>query len=218
MKFDELVKKRFEELDIALEALRKRGEKQKSGGILYPMMEFQQWATSVMSLLEQIDSQECAYYKKFAQAQVSDRYQRHMEGGDVDKCSGIFRAAKADFLGGYLIRIRSLIEAEVLTDGLEQAEEFLKVNYKDAACIIAGVVLEIAVKDVCARNGIALTKLDAMNGELAKNGIYNKSMQKQITAWAGLRNDGAHGNWQAYTKDQVELMVAGVRTFVATYL
>ncbi len=217
MKFDELIKKRFEELDLALESLRKRGAKEQFE-TFYPMMEFQQWATSVMSLLERVDRQDGALYRKFAQAQMSEKNQRHMLGGDVDKCAGIFKAAKEDFLGGYLVRFHSLIEAEVLNDGLEQAEEFIKAGYKDAACIVAGVVLETAIKDLCNRNNILLAKLDTMNGELAKAGIYNKSMQKQITAWAGLRNDAAHGNWPAYTKEQVALMVAGVNAFIADYV
>jgi len=193
MKLDALVTRRFEELDLSLDALRKRGKKQQIE-TLYPMMEFQQWATSVMSLLERIDRQDGAPYKKFAPAQMSAKNQRYVLGGDMDKCAGIFKAAKEDFLGGNLVRFRSIIEAEVLADAIEQAEEFLRAGYKDAACIIAGVALETAIKDRCNRNGILLAKLDTMNAELAKAGVYNKAMQKQVTAWAGLRNEAAHGN------------------------
>ena len=159
-----------------------------------------------------------ALYRKFAQAQMSAKNQRYVLGGDMDKCAGIFKAAKEDFLGGNLVRFRSIIEAEVLADAIEQAEEFLRAGYKDAACIIAGVALETAIKDLCNRNGILLAKLDTMNAELAKAGVYNKAMQKQVTAWAGLRSEAAHGNWTAYTKEHVALMLPGINAFIAEHV
>ena len=57
-----------------------------------------------------------------------------------------------------------------------------------------------------------------MNAGLAKADLYNKSMQKQITAWAGRGNDAAHGKWDAYTDEDVKDMVVGVRRFIAEHL
>lgn len=219
MKVEELIKKRFQELELALQELLKKGSGQQVGGTLYPMLEFQQWATSVMSLFERVVGANGAHYKKFAQAQMSEKGQRYVSDGDLNKCAGIFKAAHDDFLGGYMVSFRSLVEAEVLTDSLEQADEFLRLGYKEAACITTGVALETAIRDICKQRGISTTgSLNTMNQELCKAGIYNVSMQKQITAWAGLRNDGAHGNKDAYSKEQVKLMIDGVTQFLATQL
>jgi len=57
-----------------------------------------------------------------------------------------------------------------------------------------------------------------MNADLAKAGVYNISMQKQITAWAGKGNDAAHGNWDNYTKEDVADMINGVQRFIAENL
>jgi hypothetical protein len=46
-------------------------------------------------------------------------------------------------------------------------------------------------------------------------GRVHKNDQKQVTAWAGLRNDAAHGNYGNYTDEQVKLMVAGIRDFIS---
>jgi hypothetical protein len=57
-----------------------------------------------------------------------------------------------------------------------------------------------------------------MNADLAKAGVYNLAKQKQITAWADLRNKSAHGEWGAYSAADTEDMIKGVERFVADYL
>ena len=44
---------------------------------------------------------------------------------------------------------------------------------------------------------------------------YNKLDQKSVTAWLDLRNRAAHGRYEEYTRDQVELMVQAVTEFMA---
>jgi hypothetical protein len=61
----------------------------------------------------------------------------------------------------------------------------------------------------------AKQKLDTMNSDLAKAGAYNKNDQKQGTAWAGFRNDAAHGNYRNYGNGEVRLMLAGIRDFIS---
>jgi hypothetical protein len=36
-----------------------------------------------------------------------------------------------------------------------------------------------------------------------------------VTAWAGLRNDAAHGNYSNYGDSEIKLMVAGIRDFIS---
>ena len=107
---------------------------------------------------------------------------------------GILNSAKDDYENGYLFDTRTLIEAEVFDDFLEQAEELLKKDYFLASAVIAGCVLEDAVRKLCIKNNITLSakpKLDSMNSELAKANVYNLLKQKKITALADLRNKAA---------------------------
>ena len=48
-----------------------------------------------------------------------------------------------------------------------------------------------------------------------KNQIYSKLDQKSVTAWLDLRNNAAHGHYDKYEAVQVELMISGVRDFIA---
>lgn len=84
--------------------------------------------------------------------------------------------------------------------------------------MLAGVALEIALKELSTRNGISHGKLDAMNVELCKKTVYNMGMQKQITTWAHWRNKAAHGEWHEYEDSDVDDMIKGVTRFVADYL
>jgi hypothetical protein len=65
---------------------------------------------------------------------------------------------------------------------------------------------------------VPIAKFEQMNADLAKAGVYNKSMQKQLTAWYGRRNDAAHGIGANNTEADVTAIIDGVRRFVADYL
>jgi hypothetical protein len=119
----------------------------------------------------------------------------------VRRGQGILRAALEDFEHGYLFDVRRLIESEVFADFLEQAGELLRAGYKGPSALVAGWVLEDALRRLCSRNGVPLPprpKLDSMNTELAKAGVYNKLSQKRITAIAEIRNNAAHGKWEEF--------------------
>ena len=60
-------------------------------------------------------------------------------------------------------------------------------------------------------------KADVMNSDLTKEGVYPKTQQKQVTAWLGIRNDAAHGHYDKYTNDQVNLMLIGLTDFFVRY-
>ncbi len=138
---------------------------------------------------------------------------------DLKKRLGaIFLAAKEDFDGGYLVSLKHLVQAEVFDNELEQAKELLANGYKLASAVICGVVLETALRDLCTSNSIAHGKLDAMNGQLAKAGVYNKLQQKRITAIADIRNNAAHGKPDEFTDLDVENMIRDVESFLLSYL
>jgi hypothetical protein len=128
----------------------------------------------------------------------------------------VFLAAKNDYEGGYLTRLRDLIQSEVFESELDQAHELFRAKYSVAAAVIAGTVLETALRRMCQDQGIAPGKLDKMNADLTKAGAYNSLMQKRITAIAAVRNSAAHGKPEEFTQDDVSAMIRDVERFVAT--
>lgn len=125
---------------------------------------------------------------------------------------------KEDFEGGYLISLKQLVQAEVFESELEQAQELLNSGYKLASAVIAGVVLETALRDICTDNGISHGKLDTMNSQLAKSGLYSKLQQKQITAIADIRNSAAHGKPELFSEQDVRNMIRDIESFLLSYM
>lgn len=94
----------------------------------------------------------------------------------------------------------------------------LSSGYKLAAAVIAGVVLETTLRDLCNQNSLPIGKLDKMNSDLAKAGIYNKLQQKRITALADIRNSAAHGKPEEFSDNDVTMMIRDIEQFLITHL
>ena len=134
---------------------------------------------------------------------------------------GVVQSLLFDLRNGYLKSLEELIHADVFADFLEMAEHLTGTGYKDAAAVVAGSTLEAHLRKLAAKQGVNVltsagkpVKADTLNAEIVKAGGYSKLDQKSITAWLGLRNDAAHGNYTAYDKNQVTLLVAGIRDFI----
>ena len=98
-------------------------------------------------------------------------------------------------------------------------------GYKDPAAVIIGSTLETHLRELCKSNGIdteikkndgknVAKKAEVMNADLVKKEVYSKMYQKQVTAWLDLRNNAAHGKYDEYKKEDVSLMLQGVRQFI----
>lgn len=174
------------------------------------------WSVKVRSLLERACGVQSTHLKMYLDAEKLVSYGSRLN--QLKRMKAVFLAAKEDFEGGYLNSLRNLVQAEVFSNELEQAEELLSSGYATAAAVIAGVVLETTLRDMCTTHGIPHGKLDKMNADLAKAGAYNTTQQKRITALAGIRNSAAHGKPEEFTPADVKGMIDDVERFLAAQL
>lgn len=171
-----------------------------------------QWRSSVEGLIVQVFGREHPHFQNFT---LSLRGSTH----DVfEHRLAIFRAARDDYEGGFLFDLRSMIHAEVFSDELEQAQSLLDNGYKALAAVVTGVVLETTLKELCKQNNIGIAKVNRMNADLAKEGVYNKTRQDLVQAWAKIRNSAAHGDNNEFSEGEVANMITGVREFIATVM
>lgn len=221
MRLDPLLLKGFEELEKESEELKnhttiRRGVTTLNHEPIFivPHSEFKGWGTRVLNLLQRGFGEESIHFKQFEHIFSSGI-------GEIDQfetCKAILLSAKKDFQGGFLFNISTLVKAEVLDDVFEQAKILLEAGYKDVACVLNGIILETTLKELSNRAKIPTGKLDKMNADLCKAGVYNMAKQKQITAWAELRNKAVHGEWTVYDSDDVKSFQDGIQKFVADYL
>lgn len=176
---------------------------------------YSEWIIKAENLLKISCGQDSVHYKAFS-------HQLKCSGDCVKRLRElipILSAAYDDLKNGFLISFKQIVQADVFESELEQAKSLLNNGYKNAAAVIAGAVLETAVKELCLNHSIDLDrkKLTHLNDELAKLGVYNKLQQKQITALADIRNNAAHGDYDQFTQDHVVRMIEDIERFLLTY-
>lgn len=140
---------------------------------------------------------------------------------------GVVEGLAVDLESGYLSSITEIIHGDIFSDFLEMAFYLLDSGFKDAAAVIAGGTLESHLRQLSTKHkidiehksskGIRPKKADQINSDLAKAEAYTKLEQKNITAWLDIRNKAAHGDYESYEKENVSLMIAGLRDFITRF-
>lgn len=178
-------------------------------------------------LINRLYGKESQYYEMYQVAVktkqftiMHSNYYKH-----VSNLVGLFKGIKHDLDTGMLSNMKSLLRAEIFADFLDMAEHLLGEGYKDAAAVILGAVLEDSLRKIADACGVSTIgskgqplTIDPLNVAVCKSGIYGPLVQKQITSWANLRNDAAHGHFANYDAAQVKQMLLFVQKFCADYL
>ncbi|MDT3281872.1 hypothetical protein [Shewanella scandinavica] len=175
-----------------------------------------EWKVKAKNLLSKACGIDSEHFKEFEKHQETGIYGTYLN--TFERLRAIFIAAREDYEGGYLKTTRTLIQAELFDSELEQARALFSAGYKSAAAIVAGVVLENSLRELCDRSDIQHAKLDKMNADLAKIGIYNVLTQKRLTTLAGVRNSAAHGKSDEFKDRDVEDMIRDVERFISEQL
>ena len=174
------------------------------------------WKVKSKNLLVSTCGKDSQHYEEFIKAEKLRSYETQWDA--FKRMKSVFIAAMDDYKNGYLISLKNLIQADVFDSELEQAQELLSSGYKLAAAVIAGVVLETTLRDICYQNALTIGKLDKMNSDLVKAGVYNKLQQKRITALADIRNSAAHSKPEEFTDSDVAIMIRDIEQFLIVHL
>ena len=223
MSIDQKIVTKFEQLIAAGESLLSTKQSVRSSRnvvVIAPdyvdSQKAEEWGVSSLSFLGRILGKDSEHYQRFFS--FSTELSTHHQ---AERAFAVLKAAFEDYKGGYLFDTQRAIQADVFDEFLEQATYFLKEGYFQVSAVIAGAVLEDTLRRLCVRENLPLSanpKLDVMNADLAKSGLYDKMIQKKITWLADVRNKAAHGKWNEFTEDDSEEMVRAVRRFVEDYL
>ena len=183
---------------------------------------FSRFRAQSLSFINDLYGTSKPYYSEF---EITCR--KHGEN-DVKNCKGILTAIRQDIDNGYyLATLSGLVLAEIFSNYLDMANYYLDENHKDAAAVIIGSTLENHLRSLSTKNipppqvtsntPITPKTANALNDDLYKAKVYDKVNHAMVGSWVKIRNEAAHGNYQVITKQQVELMLTGVRQFVASH-
>jgi len=214
----DILLKQVEEIHKEFLSLKSRSKYDDVSDI--PEIETIRFNTRARALIQRVCETNSAYSKQTEGIIKKGGY----PGFQAYQLFGVIDSLKADISAGYLQTQAELIHGKLFADFLEMAQHLLDEGYKDASAVITGSSLEshlrqLALKskistDLTVNGKLAPKKADRLNADLVASNIYSKLDQKNVTAWLDLRNKAAHGHFSEYDKDQVGLMIFGVRNFI----
>ncbi len=181
--------------------------------------------TRARAVVERITGKNSNYYKKIDE--VLNQYQVYEDNytNKLQTIMGTVDALLLDLEADYLKSLTELIHDDIFSNYLEMAEEFLNDGFKDASAVIAGSTLEEYLRKLCNKNNIDVKIISSgkgkpkpasqLNQELYKKNKIKKGEMMQITAWLDIRNNAAHGKYNEYNSQQVDLMIKGIKVFTS---
>jgi hypothetical protein len=175
-----------------------------------------QWHASAKNILAKSFGRDSEHYKLFDAC-----FEKGVTYSPLRRGIGILKAAKEDLEHGHIRDVRDLVAGELFSDLLDQSSELLEAGYPGPAAVLAAAVLEDHLRKLCDAQEIELPakpKLDFMNAQLAKAGLYNRLTQKRLTAFADIRNSAAHGRWDEFKTEDVADMIKWVAEFLEMHL
>jgi len=119
-----------------------------------------------------------------------------------------------------LFDIRQLVQADLFDSELEAAKDLLKNGYRRPAGVVAGVVMEGHLAQVCDNHGITLPKRDPtiadFNDALKKADVIDIPQWRSNQQLGDIRNLCGHKKDTEPTKEQVNDLVDGVMKLTKT--
>ncbi len=206
-------------------------------------LRFTEWVVKTSGLLKMVfgDSKEGEKYISIVERNHGPRAYILRAGGkpsekilssSMQSTLATLKGIRNNYVNGYYVSIEDQIIANVAADYMEQAEALLGEGIQGQyshlpAAVLCGAVLEDALRRLCQKqkppidivksNGQKKT-MEPLIQDLQKVQVFNKLVVDQLRTWAKIRNYAAHGEYNEFTREQVELMLLGVNGFLANHL
>ncbi len=168
-----------------------------------------------MNLLKGTFGETSPHFKNFSQA-----YDRNSEWSDnVHIMRGVFKAAKADFEGGYLFSVQSAISGEILGDFVSLAKAALHENHKDVAAVLACAALEDALKRYADLNGLDVNDkaMQEVVAAIKAKGLVTGAQKTLLDSMPKIRDYAMHANWDKITSQDVGSVIGFVEQFLLSH-
>jgi hypothetical protein len=171
------------------------------------------WLTKVENILEMVFGRGGAHFRQYTS--LTERQPEHSY--EVFKLVGLLHGALDDLQAGYLEGQQHLVAGVVFESVLEQAQHLVKAGFKDPAAVLGRVVAEDALRRLAQKHSCdATAKAAAINDAMRDKAVYSKPQWRAVQSWLDIGNAAAHGDFGAYTQEDVERMLGEVGQFAVT--
>ncbi|OGJ86865.1 MAG: hypothetical protein A2487_18260 [Candidatus Raymondbacteria bacterium RifOxyC12_full_50_8] len=209
MNTTELYSKRFAEL---FEVGSKITPQNNGDGPVVDSEIFQEWAVSVLNLFSIAFGENNTHFRAFKYHY--DNF--HGWAGGFSKCWGVFKAAKNDFEGGYVLSVERTISGEVLGDFILLAKNALKSNNVYVAAVLACAALEDALKRYARANSLNVDEkpMQEVVSALKAKGLVSGASKTLLDTMPKIRDYALHANWEKISPPDVSSVIGFVEQFL----
>jgi hypothetical protein len=178
---------------------------------------FRAYVAEIKELIKSYAGKNNAYYEELDSIPRSWLHEIYGIANGILK--RFINAIENDLLSNQSIERK--IQSEVVNDFLEQAQFLLDDSkvHPGAPAMIIGAALEEFLRNWVEEQGLSIEDnkptIDTYAKLLKQNELLTKQDMKDITSWAGIRNDAAHGKWDdVKDRNRIRLMLESVNYFL----
>ncbi len=207
MQQGDVIAKRFTELERQMARVQPSGN--SSSG------EWYEWATSVLNLLQRAFGAGSAHLQNFQR--IYDSFTGWES--DVEAAKGVFRAAKADYDGGYIFNLETAISGEIFGDFVGLAKRSLAEGHKDVAAVLACAALEDVLKRFAIRHSCdtANRSMQDVVGALKAKGLVGGAQKTLLDTMPKIRDYAMHAEWTKIGPADVNSVIGFVEQFLISH-
>lgn len=177
------------------------------------------WITAAQNAVHLVFASPSAPYRMKAD-RIANRSHGYAIHTAVGQFASVLRNMVVDANAGLLASVANQARAETFDDFLDHAEAYLKEGRKNEAGVIAGVVFEDTLRQVCRNEGIAEKglKLDGLISELTTRGELSGIKAKRARVAAHVRTKASHAQWDEYELEDVRATIEFTRELISAKL
>lgn len=177
------------------------------------------WITAAQNAVHLVFSSPTAPYRQKAD-QIASRSHGYVIHTAVGKLASVLRNMVIDANAGLLASVANQARAETFDDFLDHGEAYLKDGRKNEAGVIAGVVFEDTLRQVCRNEGIVEKglKLDGLISELTTRSELSGVKAKRARVAAHVRTKASHAQWDEYELEDVRATIEFARELISAKL
>ncbi len=140
--------------------------------------------------------------------------------GAVAEFSSILQALMKDIDDGLLASVANQARAETFDDFLDHAQSYFNDKRKNEAGVIAGVVFEDTLRQICRKEGVPEKgeKLDGLISELTNRGELTGVKAKRARVAAHVRTKASHAQWDEFELEDVKATIEFTRELIEAKL
>ncbi len=177
------------------------------------------WIAAALNVVQLVIYNPASAYRLRAD-EIAKRKVGARINSDVGEFVALLENLRQDIDKGLLASIVNVVRAETFDDFLDHAKAYLREEKKQEAGVIAGVVFEDSLRQVCRQYGIDEKgqRLDSLINELARRQVLTQVKAKRARVAADVRTKATHAQWDEFDLKDVGVTVDFTEEFISNQL